>query len=98
MYILLENALHYTESGKIHVSLSTSNQQILIEVSDSGKGIEAKDIPHIFDRFYRADNTRDRSGVGLGLSIAKTIIESHNGTIQVKSTPGVGTTFLLPCR
>ena len=95
MYILLENALHYTESGKIHVSLSTSNQQILIEVSDSGKGIEAKDIPHIFDRFYRADNTRDRSGVGLGLSIAKTIIESHNGTIQVRSTPGVGTTFSI---
>ena len=56
MYILLENALHYTESGKIHVSLSSSNQQVLIEVSDSGQGIEAKDIPHIFDRFYRADD------------------------------------------
>ena len=95
IYILLENALHYTESGKIHVSLSSSNQQVLIEVSDSGQGIEAKDIPHIFDRFYRADDTRDRSGVGLGLSIAKTIIENHHGTIQVKSTPEVGTTFSI---
>lgn len=98
LYILLENALHYTESGKIHVSLSSSNQHVLIEISDSGQGIEAKDIPHIFDRFYRADDTRDRSGVGLGLSIAKTIIENHHGTIQVTSTPGVGTVFsiLLP--
>ncbi len=95
MYILLENALHYTESGKIHVSISSSNQQVIIEVSDSGQGIAAKDIPHIFDRFYRADDSRDRSGVGLGLSIAKTIIENHHGTIQVKSTPGVGTTFSI---
>lgn len=95
MYILLENALHYTESGNICVSLATSNQQVLIEVSDSGQGIEANDIPHIFDRFYRADDTRDRSGVGLGLSIAKTIIENHQGTIRVSSTPGVGTTFFI---
>lgn len=95
IYILLENALHYTETGKIQVSLSSSNQKAVIEVNDSGQGIEAKDIPHIFDRFYRADNTRDRSGVGLGLSIAKTIIESHQGSIQVKSIPGVGTTFSI---
>ena len=95
IYILLENALHYTESGEIQVSLSSSNQQAIIEVSDSGQGIEAKDLPHIFDRFYRADNTRDRSGVGLGLSIAKTIIENHQGSIQVKSTPGFGTTFSI---
>lgn len=95
LYILLENALHYTESGSIQVSLTSSNQQALIEVRDTGQGIEPKDIPHIFDRFYRADDTRDRSGVGLGLSIAKTIIESHQGTIQVKSTPGIGTIFTI---
>lgn len=92
-YILIENALHYTSSGEIQVSLSSANQQAVIKISDSGQGIKAKDLPYIFDRFYRADNTRDRSGVGLGLSIAKTIIESHQGSIQVKSTSGVGSTF-----
>lgn len=95
MYILLENALHYTESGSIHISLSSSNQQVFIDVSDTGQGIETKDLPHIFNRFYRADDTRDRSGVGLGLSIAKTIIESHQGIIKVKSTPKVGTVFSI---
>lgn len=95
IYILLENALHYTEAGEISVTLTATQKNALITISDSGQGIEETDIPHIFDRFYRADNSRDRSGVGLGLSIAKTIIESHHGTIQVSSTAGVGTTFAI---
>jgi two-component system sensor histidine kinase ResE len=67
-------------------------------VSDHGIGIAAKDIPKIFDRFYRADKARTsaaNSGYGLGLSIAKKIVTAHHGTISVKSAPGKGTEFLI---
>lgn len=95
IYILLENALHYTEAGEINVTLTSSQKNALIKISDTGQGIDAQDLPHIFDRFYRADDSRDRSGLGLGLSIAKMIVENHHGNIQVISTPRVGTTFSI---
>lgn len=95
LYILLENALHYTKKGEIQVTLTSSQRQAFIDIQDSGQGITPKDLPYIFDRFYRADDSRDRSGVGLGLSIAKMIIDNHHGMIQVKSTVGVGTTFSI---
>lgn len=95
IYILLDNALNYTNKGEIKVSLTSSLKNVFIEISDSGQGMEEKDIPHIFDRFYRADKSRDRSGTGLGLSIAKTIIEEHKGSIKVKSKLGEGTTFYI---
>jgi two-component system phosphate regulon sensor histidine kinase PhoR len=70
-------------------------QRILIEVSDDGIGIAAEHLPHLFDRFYRADKARSRSegGSGLGLAIVKHIIEAHQQTIHVRSTIDIGTTF-----
>ena len=69
-----------------------------IKIADQGQGIASKDLPHIFDRFYRADSSRSSSGYGLGLSIAKHIVASHHGTISATSKPGRGSTFtiLLP--
>ena len=68
---------------------------ILLTVRDDGIGIEEKDLPRIFDRFYRADRARDRSGSGLGLSIVKWIVELHGWSIQAASKPGQGTVFTI---
>lgn len=97
--ILLENAIKYS-SEKTIVSITTKSVDHMIHVlvSDEGIGIDKKDIPHIFDRFYRADSSRtkqDVSGYGLGLAIAKKIIEGHNGEISVKSEKNKGTTFTV---
>ncbi len=89
---LLDNAVKYSEKGsKVEVTLSDWNIEILVQVSDTGIGIPEEDIPYIFDAFYRV--SRDTRGSGLGLSIAKTIIEAHGGKIWVKSIPGEGSTF-----
>lgn len=88
LYILFENALRYTQDGTIDVKLDDSG----LTLTDSGIGIDAKDLPHIFERFYRSDDARAKGGTGLGLAIAKTIIEQHNGTITATSSPQ-GTTF-----
>jgi signal transduction histidine kinase len=100
--ILLENAVKYSPK-KSTVSISSSQLDYSVEIciEDNGIGIDPKDIPFIFDRFYRADKSRtktDADGYGLGLSIAKNIVQALNGTIQVKSTKDKGTTFtvLLP--
>ena len=94
--ILIDNSIKYSpKKSKIIVSSKKSDGKIIIEILDHGKGIEEKDIPHIFDRFYRADESRSEAGYGLGLSIAKKIVDSHNGSISVKSKPGKTTSFIL---
>jgi len=94
--ILLDNAVKYTPpQGRITVSLSASNGCALAEVRDTGIGIAAADLPHIFERFFRADRARSREtgGAGLGLSIGKWIAEAHGGTISALSKPGEGSAF-----
>jgi heavy metal sensor kinase len=92
---LLDNAIKYTPSnGKIEVTVhSTDDQLIQITIKDSGLGISAKDLPHIFERFYRCDPSRSQAGTGLGLSFARTIARAHGGDIAVSSTPNHGSTF-----
>lgn len=97
--ILLENAVKYSpEKSQIEIASQNINKQTSITVKDHGSGIDKKDVPHIFDRFYRADKSRTSQstpGYGLGLSIAKKIMDEHNGIIEVKSKVGEGTTFQL---
>jgi len=94
--ILLENATKYIQPRcQIKVGLEESAGRTILTVADNGAGIAAEDLPHIFERFYRADGSRKAGGTGLGLSIAKWIIEQHGATIQVTSTPGQGTTFTV---
>jgi len=98
LLILLDNAGKYTpEGGSVRVDLSTENGTAKITVSDTGIGIAPADIPHVFDRFWRADKARSRSqgGAGLGLSIAKWIAETHAGSIWVESEIGKGSVFAL---
>jgi signal transduction histidine kinase len=93
---LIDNALHYTpEGGRVHVRLNNEHREVCVEVKDTGPGIPEDDLPHIFERFYRVDKSRDRDrgGAGLGLAIAKTILELHDCTLEVESTVGEGTTF-----
>lgn len=94
--ILIDNAVKYTSSGgQITVSLQAKTESAAVEVQDTGIGIAANDMPHIFDRFYRADKARSREsgGVGLGLSIARWEAEAHGGSIEVQSVLGKGSTF-----
>jgi heavy metal sensor kinase len=97
LLILLDNATRYTPAGGwIDVSLGASDPlRASFEVRDSGIGISSEDLPHIFERFYRADPARNREegGSGLGLAIAEWIVQAHRGSIQVESTPGAGSTF-----
>jgi two-component system sensor histidine kinase CiaH len=97
--ILLDNAIKYSPSKTtVAVTSEKADGKIKILVTDEGIGIEEKDIPHIFDRFYRADKSRTQQsikGYGLGLSIAKKIVENSKGSICVKSTSKKGTTFTL---
>jgi heavy metal sensor kinase len=94
--ILLDNAVKFTPpQGRITVSLSSSDGCAVAEVRDTGIGIAAEDLPHIFERFFRADRARSREtgGAGLGLSIGKWIAEAHGGTIRALSKPGEGSVF-----
>jgi two-component system, OmpR family, heavy metal sensor histidine kinase CusS len=98
---VLDNAMKYTPAGGyVALDLYLQDTQAVIEVQDTGIGIAEKDLPHVFERFYRADQARSREtrGSGLGLSIAKWIAESHNGSIELFSQPGHGTkvTIRLP--
>ncbi|GCE19180.1 sensor histidine kinase [Dictyobacter kobayashii] len=98
---LLDNARRHTnEGGQIKVGAVEQNGQLRISISDTGVGINKEDLPHIFDRFYRADRSRaaKTGGSGLGLAIVKAIISAHNGQVWAESTPGKGTTvfFTLP--
>jgi len=97
LIILLDNAMKYSEKrSEIVVSAEKKDHEILISVSDKGEGISQQDLPHIFERFYRADKSRSKTeGFGLGLSIAKEIVESHLGSITVHSKPHHGSTFTI---
>ena len=91
---LCDNALKYTARGQIALSLKKTGTQIDLAIDDTGKGIPAEDLPHVFDRFYRVDKARTRGtgGSGLGLAICKWIVAAHQGEINIASTPGRGTT------
>lgn len=98
LVILLDNALKYTAEGdEIIVATAVEDQKLVIEVKDTGIGISEENKKYIFERFYREDKarTREKGGVGLGLSIAHWIVSSHNGTIQVKSNGNKGTIFKI---
>ncbi len=94
--ILIDNAIKYTDKGKIEVRLKTNEQETTIIVSDSGIGISEEDLQNVFEPFKQiVDTTRVREGAGLGLSICKHLVELHGGRIEIKSTEGKGTTFYV---
>jgi anti-sigma regulatory factor (Ser/Thr protein kinase)/cbb3-type cytochrome oxidase subunit 3 len=95
LYILLDNAFRYTKEGKVELALKQKAGKIIITVSDTGCGIAINDLPHIFDRFYRGDLSREKGGSGLGLSIAKTIVAAHSGKIYAASELGKGSVFTV---
>jgi len=94
---LIQNALRYTQSGgEIVLAGMAENGKTRLQVRDDGSGISSEDLPHIFDRFYRGDKSRQENGEsGLGLAISKSIVEAHGGTLTVESQPGKGTTFTI---
>lgn len=95
---ILNNAIKYSpDGGEIRVGMKTTDAQLIISISDEGLGIPKKDLPRIFDRFYRVDKARSRAqgGTGLGLAIAKEIIKQHKGFIWAKSEYGKGSTFTI---
>ena len=96
--ILVDNAIRYTPAGGyVKLSLRKEGATAILQVTDTGVGISAEDLPHIFERFYRADKARarDAAGTGLGLAIAKWIVEQHRGEIFVRSVFGKGSTFTV---
>lgn len=96
MYILLDNAIKYTRKNKkIEVALEASGKAVEIRVVDNGCGIAPEDLPHIFERFWRADKARHQKGLGLGLCLAKMIAAQHGGCIKVVSEPEKGTVFTV---
>ena len=94
---LVDNAVKYTEKGSVKVRLSVREAKLAIEVEDTGPGISAEHLPHVFERFYVVDKSRSKKlgGTGLGLSIVKHITLAHKGSVSVKSRVGEGTTFLV---
>ena len=89
---LLDNALKFTpRGGRVAVSVASDGRTATLIVSDSGPGIEEKDLPHVFDRFYRSDRSRNVPGNGLGLALVKAIATLYNGRVGIRSAPGAGT-------
>ncbi|WP_411345753.1 sensor histidine kinase [Paenibacillus sp. WLX1005] len=96
LFIFIENAFKYTPEGIVTLDTVLYPDQIGIRISDSGIGMDQEEVPHIFERFYRADESRGVTpGTGLGLSIAKWIIDAHEGSVEVVTAKGKGTTFVI---
>ena len=99
---IISNTLKYLDKpqGLIHMRIKDVGDFIQVEIEDNGRGIAAKDLPYIFDRFYRADASRNSAtgGSGIGLSIVKKIIEDHGGKIWATSKPGIGTVMYFVIR
>lgn len=93
---IVKNALDHTKKGDtVHIAWKQFPSVVQITIKDNGCGIHPEDLYHIFKRFYRSRFSKDVQGIGLGLPLAKAIIEAHNGTIEVNSEPGVGTSFVI---
>ena len=95
---LVDNAVNYTPEGsRVEVRAFTEQDRTVLIVQDNGPGIEQKNLPHLFERFYRVDQARtpNRGGTGLGLSIVQRIVQAHGGTISVESEVGKGTSFRI---
>jgi len=93
---LLDNAVKYTpRGGSIDLTARSEDGWVLIAVSDTGVGITADELPHIWDRLYRGDKSRSTRGLGLGLSLVRAIVEAHGGQVHAASTPGLGSRFEL---
>jgi len=96
LFIFIENAFKYTDEGYVRIDALKGADQIGVRISDTGIGMDKEEVPHIFERFYRADKSRGQtSGTGLGLSIAKWIIDEHGGSIEVATRKDEGTTFVV---
>lgn len=96
LVIILDNAIKYSEDkSTVELSIKKTDGHAMINITDHGKGISKKDLPHIFDRFYRAEGARSKDGYGLGLSIAKKITDEHKGVIWAKSQTSKGTIFTI---
>ncbi len=99
---ITENSVKYMdkERGRLYISLKEEDDRVLMEITDNGKGIEEKDLPYIFDRFFRTDASRNsaKGGSGIGLSIVKKIVEDHGGSIRAESVPGEGTAMYMSFR
>jgi signal transduction histidine kinase len=95
---LLDNAIKFSlENGKVDIALRRRGGQVIVAISDNGIGIKPEMLPRVFDRFYHMDKSGDQlfEGLGLGLAIAKQVVEQHKGRLTVDSTPGKGTTFTM---
>ncbi|CAM4469719.1 sensor histidine kinase [Paenibacillus typhae] len=96
LFIFIDNAFKYTPSGEVTMDAVFYQNQVGIRIKDTGIGMDKDQVPHIFDRFYRADESRGMTeGIGLGLSIAKWIIDEHGGSVEVVTRQGEGTTFII---
>lgn len=93
---LLDNAVKYTpEGGRVDVKVYRKEKEVIIAVRDTGIGISKEDLPKIWDRLYRGDKSRSQRGLGLGLSLVKSIVEVHGGHVEVSSEPQAGSTFVV---
>jgi signal transduction histidine kinase len=93
---LVDNALKYTRAGgHVTIRAAAAPEGTVIEVTDTGGGISPADLPRIWDRLYRGDRSRSERGLGLGLTLVKSIVEAHGGRVDVESSPGQGARFTI---